>query len=235
MTSEEIADALVYRDYEQIVMRLTAEGITDECGDDKKKELLNRSLGLAALRMGDLDSAHLAIEALLGDDSAPSSRDYCELASLYWMQSKTDTATSTLQKALKCHYGDAAGNLIPALLCYYFALRLQDVELGNYAEETIRNKLRAGISKNWPGPIGCFLADKLDEGSVMERLEQLHPIRQPDERCRFDFYRGVKALERQDSVEASCLFAQAVGHLGQKTWTAEFNLAKHELVVLAAS
>ncbi len=124
---------------------------------------------------------------------------FFELGAAYWMQGNVVAGIANWRKALKCSYGDAAGNLVPAPLLYYAAVRLSDANLLAEAVRIIEKKLKSGWSKNWPAPIGRYLIGQVDEEVVKGAdLDGCVEWTKPDEGCRWDFYRGVKHLERSE-------------------------------------
>jgi tetratricopeptide (TPR) repeat protein len=205
---------------------------------DNKDALFNtpnsaefRHLCDALLREGRFDDAIEHYQRLIDARRLDmrGGHDYGELAAAYWLQGDRENAIANLRQALECNYGDGAKNMTPALLLYYAAVRTADNDLKEEACKQIREKLDTGWARNWPAPLGRFLVGVADETHVEQELAREHPLRQPDERCRFDFYRGVQFLEAGDEATAKACFRAAVDVRDQKTWSTEFVLARHEL------
>jgi hypothetical protein len=155
--------------------------------------------------------------------------DHNEIGAICWIKGELPEAISWWRKALKCKYGDSARNMTPALLLYFAAVRTGDEKLKKEAVAQIEKKLKTGWSQNWPAPLGRFLIGIEAEDHVEGYWKDYPQWDEPDERCRFDFYRGVRQLERGDDEAAMSCFRSAVDQPNQTAWPTEFVLARHEL------
>ncbi len=190
-----------------------------------------RNLSVALLRAGQVTQAIEHFEQLI-DVISPdmqNSVDFCELGAAHWLLGNVEKSVCLWKEALQCNYGDGAKNMTPALLLYYAGIRLSDGAVKQESASLIAQKLNTGWAKNWPAPLGRFLLNDSDEGVVTKELLKQHPLRQPDEFCRLDFYRGAKNVESDCEAVAKTCFRSAVDRLEQKTSTTEFVLARHEL------
>ena len=229
-------------EYLERMMRREYASIVDACWDNKNFPLIVndprdvRQLCDALVRAGRLADAIDLIEKVV-DATPPDVRggdDYCDLSAAYWLKARreeggVESTIANLRRALRCNYGDGAKNMTPALLLYYVAVRTQDSVLKQEATDHIKAKLATGWAKNWPAPLGRFLIGVADDEHVREELSKMHPSRQPDECCRYDFYKGIKFLEARNEKAAHGCFRSAVDRTDQKTWTTEFVFARDEL------
>lgn len=228
MNGEDYLHYMRERNYPELIRRLTEEGLEVE-GSPRQTEYTLRNLEQAHLRIGSLYEAIKCCEELIPTVQWPVADDYLELGAAYWIQGNLAECIANWRKALKCSYGDAAGNLVPALLLYYAAVRTNDSNLLTEAAKSIEKKLKTGWSRNWPAPIGRYLIGQVDETVVQADFDRCVDWTKPDEGCRWDFYRGVKHLERGEHNLFLACMQSAVDRPNQITWTTEFVLARHEL------
>ena len=178
---------------------------------------------------GELEEARSAYSKALALQAFDSANNYLNAGATEWVLGEAQTATEHWRRAMKCAYGDSAGNISPGLILYYAAIRSNDNKLLSLSRDHIESRLKTGWSRNWPAPLGRFLIGAADEEHVLKELAREHPQRQPDEFCRWDFYRGVKLLENDDENGFLSCMRSAVDRPDQITWTTEFVLARHEL------
>ncbi|TWT47582.1 hypothetical protein [Botrimarina hoheduenensis] len=234
MTGGEIQEALRARRFTDIRIRLLAEGNTDRCGEEKRLELYRRALARVELRLGNARAAAALLTSLVESNPLPGAGDYNERGACYWLMEDREAAIRDWREGLRCKYGDGAGNLSPALLLYYPAVALSDEALRQEAIEAIEQRLNTGWAKNWPAPLGRYLLDQADDAELAQEIAREHPISQPDERCRFEFYRAIKAFERGDEPLAIRRCQCAVAIEQQTTSSTEFVLADHMVRQAAA-
>lgn len=228
LSGDEFVSMTRRRDYESIIELLW----------DHKDTILTqahpyefRNLATALLRAGRPNDAIELLEQLIAVTSPKrrGSGDYCDLGGAHWVTGDFEKAIEWWQQALGCNYGDGAKNMTPALLLFYAAVRSSDDALKRDAVSEIEGKLKTGWAKNWPAPLGRFLVGAEGNDHVKKALLSQHPLRQPDESCRFDFYQGVKHVEAGHEVAAKTCFQSAFERPEQKTISTEFVLARHEL------
>jgi hypothetical protein len=185
--------------------------------------------GADCLRAGLVERAKQAFERTIQLRQWTTDVDHSELGAADWLLGNYAEAVAEWKTALKCQYGDAAGNLTPGLLLYYSGIRKDEGKILDAAVRHIEKKLKTGWSKNWPAPLGQYLIGVADEDHVLKELEREPEWTKPDELCRWDFYRGVKLLEQGDEAGFMACMRSAVDRPDQITWTTEFVLARHEL------
>lgn len=233
-SGDDYVKLMVNRDYESIIRPRIAQKNLLLAGHKAVVEF--RHLSIALLRAGRVSEAIDHFERLI-DATRPDMRndfDFCELGAALWLAGSVGCALDSWNKALRCNYGDGAMNMTPAIILYFASVRLSDNKLMEAAIAAIERKLDSGWAKNWPAPLGRFLIDLADKPIVEAELLREHPLRQPDESCRLAFYEGVKSIECGDKAIAGSCFRSAVNKCGQRTWTTEFVLARHELENLSA-
>jgi hypothetical protein len=189
-----------------------------------------RNYALALLRVGDISRANATFEGIVASQKKwDVADDYINLGAIGWIKNAREFAVESWRRATVASYGDNANNIAPGLLLYYAGVRARDRAWLDEATKYIESKLKTGWSRNWPAPLGRYLVGNADEAHVLEELFNQPPQRQPDEFCRWDFYRGVKLSQQGDEDGFFACMRSAVDRPDQITWTAEFVLARHEL------
>lgn len=231
MSPEERMQAMIAREYQAILDNYDPYAL--EANAHRQCNRL-RCYIEAVLRGGYVDRAIEMLQQLIDMQKRSGASDFCDLAAAYWLQSRRtrtnmEQVVANLRQAFECDYGDSAKNMTPALLLYYVAVRTQDQELKREAINQIDEKLATGWSRNWPAPLGRYLIGSEGVEHVEKYLAEHPHWDSPDERCRFEFYRGVKLLESGDEPGAMKCFHAAVEIPDQKTNSTEFVLAREEL------
>lgn len=212
------------------------ETIMSVCKEFENSKLNHRGLCIlrnsaqAALRAGNISDAIMRFEKLIAmtPERLRCAEDFCELGAARFIEGVAARGVEQLLRGLKCNYGDGAGNMTPALLLFYLAVRLSDTQLQQHAVKEIEARLSTGWARNWPAPLGRYLLAVTTFGETEAEIDLMHAARQPDQRCRLQFYGGVMSLDERRFGDAAMYWQAAVDVPKQRTTTTEYVFACHE-------
>jgi hypothetical protein len=120
---------------------------------------------------------------------------FCGLAN--WLLDKKEEAVILWKKAEQSLYKDAVGGLDIQIFLLFASLKNNDSVLKKYAFNKIKKLLKSRRSVNWPGPVGQFLLDELNENNLLQHVSSI-PILRERHLCQGHFAIAVKRLEKAD-------------------------------------
>ena len=209
---------LFYRDY--------AEEALSSC--------LNNA-SFAYLLKGEPESAAKLAETVITREDAGTG-EYGLAGVARWLSGDYTTAVSHWKKGQGAAYADASGGMGLPLLLAYAAVRQPNVIPFNEVKTLLKRQLWHPWASRWPGPLGAFMLDEMDESSIRELTVFSHKdavdagLVTRQRVMQLGFYVGVKAAAIEDISCFRSQMKQCASTLDCET-KSEFYLARHEMSI----
>ena len=88
------------------------------------------------------------------------------------------------------------------LLLYFASIKTADAGLEKKAVRELKKTLRSKRAVNWPGPLGEFVLDRLEESGMLARVSS-QPILKERQSCQAAFGSALRALSRRIPTDTS--------------------------------
>lgn len=187
-------DLLLAGKYRSALKLLKAEHKSHPCTGS-----LN-NIGIAYLCMGNAKAATKFFdEAVLAFLAGSVGNDLGGVAR--WMSNERAEAARIWCAGLDSDYADGAGGIELPLLLFYAAARDPKIFSMTQAKKLIRNALKHRMATNWPGPLGRFVLNRIDEDKVRREAEFDQPDVQAAQMNQVEFWAGILACLRGDRKE----------------------------------
>lgn len=164
------------------------------------------------------------IEARNGE----SSGDFISLGIANWILGNVPNAIGIWKQAQNCPYKDAAGGIDTQVFLYFAAVKTHDDKLKLNTKRTIKKLLKTKRAINYPGPLGHYLLDDIDERQLVSYVANV-PILRERQLCQAHFVSAIKSLEG-GSIERYYRMLKACINHGSSSYLEQmYYLAKIEL------
>lgn len=81
------------------------------------------------------------------------------------------------------------------LLLYFAAVKTNNTLLKTEAVNHLKKVVKSSISKNWPGPLGAFILENVDENALLSCVSIQQSLR-AKQLCQANFYMAIRSLEK---------------------------------------
>jgi hypothetical protein len=186
--------------------------------------------GLVLLALGRIEDA---LDSFSGTPAHTSARGEM-IGTCLWLLGRRIEALQQWKIAQEALYQDAAGGVLPRVLRFYAAVRLNDENERLLAVSELEKFWNPDMQV-WPSPIVGFLLGRFKEDEFTWK-EHNSPLELQEAReVQICFWKGLKASLESDWEKAKSLFAKAYRPSGHGILEVEHFLARHELEEIASS
>lgn len=203
-----------------------------ERADEEYRESGNifplRNKVYALFHLKKYDEIILITEKCIEARNGESSSDFISLGIANWVLDNESKAIDTWKQAQNCPYKDAAGGIDTQVFLYFAAVKTHDEKLKLNVIRTIKKLLKTKRAINYPGPLGHYLLEDIDERQLVGYVTNV-PILRERELCQAHFVSAIKSLE-DDNIEGYYKMLKACINYGSSTYLEQmYYLAKIEL------
>jgi hypothetical protein len=156
-----------------------------------------RNKVLALLITKRYDDVISTCDYLISKTSGESESDFQFKGVALWNQSKRQEAIDTWRSGLNSKFTDAAGGVEVPLLLYFAAVKTNNTLLKAEAFKSLKKVVKSRRSINWPGSLGAFILENIDENTLLSYVSTLPGLRER-QLCQAFFYIAIRDLENEN-------------------------------------
>jgi hypothetical protein len=131
---------------------------------------------------------------LISKESGESESDFKFKGTALWNQNKWQEAIDTWKNGVNSKFTDAAGGVEVPLLLYFAAVKTNNALLKTQAVKSLKKIVKSSKSKNWPGPLGAFILENIDENVLLSYVST-QPSLRAKQLCQANFYIAIRNLQ----------------------------------------
>lgn len=200
----------------------------EEYKPNNNNDFILRNKVIALLNLKKYNECFLLCKKIIEISNGETDSDFIRAGICQWLLGNEIAAINLWKEGENSQFKDAAGGLDNIIYLYYGGVKTNDDNLMKSSIKKIKRIVKNKSSINWPGILGFYLLDKMDEELIYSKISDV-PVLKERELCQAHFTIAIKKLEQGQNELYYSKLKDAISY-GSASYLADmYYMAKGEL------